>query len=56
MVLLELSVLTEDTSKDKDKICCAVISINVIIRRLTLENHSGEYLDGTYCRDKYTRT
>ncbi len=56
MVLLELSVLMEGTNNDKAKKLLRLNYCNAIIRRLTLEYYSGEYLDGTYCRDKYTRS
>ncbi len=56
MVLLGLFVLMEGINKDKAKNLLRYNYCNAIIRRLTLEYYSGEYLDGTYCRDKYTRS
>ena len=56
MVLLGLFVSTEGISNDKAKILLRLNYGNAIIWRLTLEYCSGEYLDGTYCRDKYTRS
>jgi hypothetical protein len=54
MVLLELFVLMEGINKDKVDFLYFNF-YRAIIRHLTLEYYSWEYLNGTYCRYKCTR-